>query len=394
MEKAYKYRIYPNKEQIEMIQKTFGCCRYVYNYFLNKQAIAISRKEKPMKYTECASQLVFLKAEHEWLKEIDSIALQSSVKHLDTAFKNFNRKRKIKGYVQYTKKTRKRAKRQQRELTLFDQQDFPKFKSKKHNKKSYQTKCVNHNIVYWGRYIKLPKLGYVKTRNRLEPQGRILNATISQTPDRKYYVSLCCTDVETTLLPHTNRSAGFDLGLSDFAVSSDNIKYAYPNFLDKSLAKLQRLNRLLSRKTIGSANFKKAQLKVAKMYQKITNRRNDFLNKLSLELVKAYDIICLEDLDIKGMLKDKDRSRSISDVSWYRFTSMLTYKAEWYGKKVIKISRYFASSQICSKCGYKNPEVKDLKVRTWTCPCCNSFWERDYNASINIHVEGLKLLDS
>lgn len=364
MERAYKYRIYPNKKQQELIQKTFGCCRFVYNYYLDKRIQAYKDNKTSLNYYDCANDLTNLKREFEWLKEIDAISLQSSIKDLDNAYQKFFK----------------------------EHSGFPKFKSKKNHKKSYKSKCINNNIQFQNNHIKLPKLGWVKTRDKQMPQGRILNATISQEPSGKYYVSLCCTNVEIKHLPYTNNQVGIDLGIKDFAITSDGVKYSNPKYLQQSLDKLAKLQRELSRKTRGSSNWDKTRIKVARQYEKIRNQRQDFLQKLSTELIRENDIICIEDLNISEMIQDnkKDMRRNIGDVSWYEFTRQLQYKADWYGRQVIKVDRFFASSQTCSCCGKKFPITKDLGVREWICPNCQSVLDRDINAAINILNEGLK----
>lgn len=366
MEKAYKYRIYPNKKQKELIAKTFGCVRFVYNYYLNKRINAYKENKTSLNYYDCCKDLTLLKKELEWLKEPDKCSLQNSLKDLDFAY--------LKFFKEHT--------------------GFPKFKSKKVHKYSYKTQNYNNGtaIQFLNNHIKLPKLGLVKTRDKQIPQGRILNATISQEPSGKYYCSLCCTDVEIQQLPKTNNQIGIDLGIKDFAITSDGVKYDNPKYLKQSLDKLAKLQRSLSRKTRGSSNWNKARIKVARQYEKITNQREDFLQKLSTELIRENDIICIEDLQIQKMLQEvkTDMARNVSDVSWYEFTRQLQYKADWYGRKVIKVDKYYASSQTCSCCGKKFPITKDLSVRSWNCPNCKSILDRDINAAINILNEGLK----
>ena len=362
MEKAYKFRIYPNKTQQKLIQKTFGCCRFVYNYYLDKRIQAYKDNKTSLNYYDCANDLTNLKKEFEWLKEVDAISLQSSIKDLDNAYNKFFK----------------------------EHSGFPKFKSKKNHKKSYKSKCVSNNIEFKNNHIKLPKLGWIKTRDKQIPQGRILNATISQVPSGKYYVSLYCTDVEIQYLPKTNNQVGIDLGIKDFAITSDGVKYTNPKYLQQSLEKLAKLQRELSRKTRGSSNWNKARIKVAEQYEKVRNQRQDFLQKLSTELIRENDIICIEDLQVKNMIQNRKLARSISDVSWYEFTRQLQYKADWYGRQVIKVDKFFASSQICNCCGKKFPITKDLEVRQWICPNCKSILDRDTNAAINILNEGLK----
>lgn len=362
MEIAFKYRIYPNKEQKELINKTFGCCRFVYNEYLGVKISKYKESKESLSYVDCANQMKSLKDELLWLKEVDSTSLQSSLKDLDRAFQNF--------FKHHT--------------------GYPKFKSKKDNHKSYQSKYTNGNIQYLGKYIKLPKLGYVKTKNKLIPLGRIINATISQVPSGKYYVSLCCADVPEKEITLTGNSIGIDLGLKDFLITSYGEIINNPKYYTKQQKKLAKFQKELSRKTRGSSNRNKARIKVAKQHEKVANQRKDFLHKTANHIIQNYDIVCVEDLQIKNMVRNRKLSKCISDVSWSEFIRLLEYKARWHGKTIVKVDKFYPSSQICSGCG-ENTGKKTLDIRHWECPFCGANHDRDINAAINIHNKGLEI---
>ncbi|MGV8173907.1 MAG: IS200/IS605 family element RNA-guided endonuclease TnpB, partial [Methanobrevibacter sp.] len=351
MEKAFKFRIYPNIQQKLLIHKTFGCCRFVYNQILAKRIELYKTEKKSLNKTACNNYCnQKLKQEFTWLKEVDKFALTNSIYNLDAAFQNFFREIKKGNYTH----------------------GFPHFKSKKEHHQSYKTNFTNNNIQILDKQIKLPKLGLVKCRVSKQIQGRILNTTISYTPSGKYFASVCCTDVGITALPSTGAVVGIDLGLKEFAITSDGQHIFNPKYFYKSEKRLAKYHKQLSRKTIGSKNRDKARVKVAKAYEKVNNQRTDFLQKLSTELVRNYDVICLEDLKVKNMVKNHRLAKSIHDVSWSEFVRELTYKSEWYRKTVQKIGTYYASSQLCSECGYKFSGTKNLSVREWDCPQCGA----------------------
>ena len=265
---------------------------------------------------------------------------------------------------------------------------------------SYTTKETNNNIAIVNNKIKLPKLGLVRFAKSREVKGRIIRATIRQNPSGKYFVSILVeTDVQS--LEKTESSIGIDLGITDFAILSDGRKIDNNKFTSKMEKKLKREQRKLSRRAlnaknkgisiIDAKNYQKQKIKVARMHERIMNQRHDFLNKLSTDIIKNHDIVCIEDLNTKGMLRNHKLAKSISDVSWSAFVSKLEYKAKWYGKTIVKISRWFPSSQICSGCGHQDGK-KSLEIRDWTCTVCHEHHNRDINASKNILTEGLRTL--
>lgn len=366
MLKGYKYRINPNKEQEEQIQKTFGCCRFVYNQTLAYRKDKYEKDKESMNKTSCNNYVnQVLKKEYEWLKEVDKFALTNSIYNMDSAYQKF--------FKEHT--------------------GYPKFKSKHNHYKSYTTNFTNGNIEvsFENNKIKLPKLKWVKAKVHREFVGKIKSATISQVPSGKYFVSVL-VETEHTPMESTECCVGFDLGIKDLLITSDGEKKENPKNIKKYEDKLAKEQRKLSHKKKGSNNWNKQRIKVARIHEKIHNTRIDNLHKISHELINENQVIVSEDLAVSNMVKNYHLAKAISDCGWYELTRHISYKSEWNNRQYIKIGRFTKSSQPCHVCGYINPDTKDLSVREWTCPQCGTVHDRDVNAAINILNEGLRIL--
>lgn len=358
--RTYRFRLYPNKAQTELLSKHFGCSRFVYNYFLNQRKEQYRLNGKSDNYYAQAKTLTALKKQEEtaWLNEVNAQTLQFAIRSLETAYNNFFKKR--------TK--------------------FPKFKSK-HSKNSFTV--PQYASVAGGRLFIRKFTEGIKCRVHREIKGKVGKVTITKTPSGKYFVSVFTEEEYITPIEKTCKSVGLDMGLKDLLVTSDGEIFKNNRYTRRYECKLAKAQQHLSRKKKGSRGFENQRLKVAELHEKIANSRADYLHKCSISLVRRYDTICIEDLNVKGMTRNYRLAKSITDASWGKFVTMLTYKAEWNGKKVVKVDQYFPSSQTCNVCGYINKQIKDLSVREWECPHCHTHHDRDINAAINILRIGL-----
>lgn len=363
--RGYKYRAYPNRKQKEFFEQTFGCCRFVYNYYMEKRQRLHGEWHDTLSYNEMSKDLSsVLKREYIWLKDADSIALQQSLRHLDRAYDNFFKKRT----------------------------GYPKFRSKRY-KQSYRTMNINGSVSIDESSITLPKAGRVKIVNTREFNGRIISATVSRTASGRYYISLQVEE-NYEILHNAGGKIGLDAGLKILYTTSDSDIYPNPKTLALHEKRIRRLQRSLSRKRKGSKNSEKARLKLAREHEKISDIRNDIQHKITHKLASENQVVCVEDLNVRGMMKDHRLAKSISDASWSELCRKLEYKVKDHGGILIKVPRTYASSQICSCCGRKDPMIKDLSIRRWTCPSCGANHDRDVNAAKNILKKGLEMLAS
>ena len=370
MLKAFKYRLYPTAPQAEKINQNIGCARFVYNQLLDAK-IKHYEQHKETLYVTPAK----FKGDYPFLKDADSLALSNAQLNLESAFNKF-----------FDKKT-----------------GYPKFKSKHKCRWSYTTNNQRNkknpekdSIRFDGNRIKLPKVGYVKIVEHRPHEGVIKSVVVSKERSGEYYASVLCDVEQPNTLSVTDKVVGIDLGLHDIIVCSDGERVEAPKHFRKSEQKLAKRQRVFSKTQKDSNGHEKARAKVAKCHQKIKNQRNDFLQKLSTKLINENQVICLEDLSVKGMERNHKQAKSVSDASFSKFVEMLEYKAEWYGRKIIKIDRFYPSTQLCNGCGYKNESIKGLqglKVRVWICPECGEVHDRDLNAARNILKEGLKSIE-
>ena len=362
---GFKFRIYPNKMQQNLIDRTLGCCRFVYNHFLALRRDEWMANRKTLGYVQTAALLTDLKRyeEYRWLKEADSMALQEALRNLDTAYQNF---------------FQKRAK-------------YPRFKSKHSHSQSYRTRNQRNTVRIVDGKIKLPKIGAVKIKLSRTFEGRILNATVSCTASGKYFVSLCVElDREKLLRSNDGGKIGLDVGLLAFLTDSNGNTVDNPRVLKRLMRKLVREQRRLSRKMPRSVNRGKARIRVARVHERIANIRKDFLHKLSTRLTDENQVIAIERLSVKNMMRNHRLAQAIADVSWSEFFRQLEYKAKLREGRILKVDPFYPSSQICSHCGHQNAEIRDLGIREWICPECGSHHDRDTNAAKNILRKALE----
>ena len=367
MNRAYRFRLYPDEEQKTLFAKTFGCVRFIYNKMLADRVEHYKVTGKSLHNTPAQ-----YKTEFPWLKEVNSLALANAQLHLDPASAAFLRR---------------------------PETGFPKFKAKGHSRASYSTNNQNGSVRFENGKIKLPKVGFVKVvQHRPIPESwKIKTVTVSKTPSGKYFVSVLLeyeSQVRRKDVSELKNCAGLDFSMTELFVSYDAITAQSLRFYRQSQAKLARGQRKLSRCKKGSRNRGNQRLKVARLHEKVSNQRADFLHKWSQRLSQHYDMACIEDLNMQAMGQALNFGKSVSGSGWGSFTQYLAYKLEERGKRLVKVDKFFPSSQLCHRCGAKNPGVKNLSIREWTCPQCGAHHDRDLNAAINIREEGKRLLSA
>ena len=360
MNRAYKFRIYPNKEQRIMFAKTFGCVRFIYNLMLADKIKHYQHTGKTLSVTPAR-----YKNQYEWLKEVDSLALANAQLNLQTAYTNFFRNKKA---------------------------GFPKYKSKKKSRKRYTTNNQHGSIRIEDGKIKLPKVGYVKIVQHRPMIGTIKSVTVERTPTDKYYVSILVEYESQVPEVEPHKFIGLNYSMHELYVTSEGERAEYPRYFRKHEKKLARLCRWHSRRKLGSQNRERMRMRVCLEYEKITNQRMDYLHKKSYYLAEEYDVVCIEKLNMQIMSQLLRFGKSVSDNSFGKFREMLSYKLYFRGKRLIEVDKWYPSSQLCHVCGYRNRAVKDLKIREWKCPSCGVEHDRDINAAINIREEGKRIL--
>lgn len=365
MDKSFEYRIYPSAGQEALLQKTFGCCRWVYNRVLAMRRDEYARTGKSRHINSYITQIpAWKKTDAPWLSEVDSMALQQSLRDLDKAYRNFFR---APGKV-----------------------GFPKFKSKRAGRKSYRTNGVG---IIDARHVRLPKLGTVRARVSRPVEGRVLSATVKQVPSGKYYVAICCADVPAADAPApTVGFLGVDAGIHDIATCSTGERLPNPRNLQRSERKLAREQRRLSRKRKGSANRARQRVRVARAHEKVANRRKDALHKFTTHAVRESQNIAVEDLNVRGMQGNRRLAKAVGDAAMSELARQLEYKCAWSGRGFVRVGRFYPSSKTCSACGYVYRGLT-LAERVWDCPACGMRHDRDLNAAVNIAREGRRILE-
>lgn len=360
--KAFKYRLYPNVQQRISLGRTFGCVRFVYNHMLADKIEHYGKTKENLAVTPAQ-----YKDEFPWLREVDSLALANAQLNLQTAYKNFFER---------------------------PETGFPKFKSKKTRRYSYTTNMVNGNIRFEGNRIRLPKVGEVRiVMHRPIPDGyKVKSVTVEHTPSGRYYASILCEYEWQPVNKPLETFIGLDYSMPELYVDSDGHEPQYPKYYRQAEQRLAREQRKLSHMTKGSNNYVKQRIKVARIHEKVASQRKDFLDKRSHELANAYDCVGVEDLNMQAMGKSLNYGKSVHDNGWGMFTRMLDYKLREKGGRLVKVDRFFPSSQLCHNCEFKNPAVKDLSVREWDCPQCHSHNDRDTNAAQNLRDEAKSLI--